>query len=104
MATLREQGLGVPIMFVQVTDPVGNGFVASLARPGGNITGFTNFEFSIGTKWTDALKHHRAARYPGRAHLQPGDRAVRRPVPAAGGGRGSCLRRDADHGRRALRC
>jgi putative ABC transport system substrate-binding protein len=38
MAALREQGLDVPIMFVQVTDPVGNGFVASLARPGGNIT------------------------------------------------------------------
>ena len=56
MAALREQGLGVPIMFVQVTDPVGNGFVASLARPGGNITGFTNFEFSIGTKWLEALK------------------------------------------------
>jgi putative ABC transport system substrate-binding protein len=56
MAALREQGLGVPIIFVQVTDPVGNGFVASLARPGGNITGFTNFEFSIGTKWLEALK------------------------------------------------
>jgi putative ABC transport system substrate-binding protein len=56
MAALREKGLGVPIMFVQVTDPVGNGFVASLARPGGNITGFTNFEFSIGTKWLEALK------------------------------------------------
>ena len=56
MAALREQGLDVPIMFVQVTDPVGNGFVASLARPGGNITGFTNFEFSIGTKWLEALK------------------------------------------------
>ena len=55
MTALREQGL-VPIMFVQVTDPVGNGFVASLARPGGNITGFTNFEFSIGTKWLEALK------------------------------------------------
>src|ERR1700747_3176425 len=50
MAALQEQGLGVPIMFVQVTDPVGNGFVASLGRPGGHITGFTNFEFSIGTK------------------------------------------------------
>src|SRR5215831_6124073 len=56
MAALREQALGVPIMFVQVTDPVGNGFAASLARPGGNITGFTNFEFSIGTKWLEALK------------------------------------------------
>src|SRR6516165_6400955 len=56
MAALREQGLGVPIMFVQVTDPVGQGLVPNLARPGGHITGFTNFEFSIGTKWLEALK------------------------------------------------
>src|SRR5262249_35541022 len=46
MAVLREQGLSVPIMFVQVTDPVGQGLVPNLARPGGHITGFTNFEFS----------------------------------------------------------
>jgi putative tryptophan/tyrosine transport system substrate-binding protein len=56
MAALREQGLSVPIMFVQVTDPVGQGLVPNLARPGGHITGFTNFEFSIGTKWLEALK------------------------------------------------
>jgi putative tryptophan/tyrosine transport system substrate-binding protein len=46
----------VPIVFTQVPDPVGNGFVASLAHPGGNITGFTNFEFSIGGKLLGALK------------------------------------------------
>lgn len=46
-----------PIVFVQVTDPVGNGFVPNLARPGGNLTGFTNFEFTIGSKWLEALKH-----------------------------------------------
>src|ERR1700746_311383 len=51
MAALQEQGLSVPITFVQVTDPVGQGLVPNLARPGGHITGFTNFEFSIGTKW-----------------------------------------------------
>src|SRR5260370_8367699 len=51
MAALREQGLSVPIMFVQVTDPVGQGLVPNLARPGGHITGFINFEFSIRTKW-----------------------------------------------------
>jgi putative tryptophan/tyrosine transport system substrate-binding protein len=56
MAALQEQGLSVPIMFVQVTDPVGQGLVPNLARPGGHITGFTNFEFSIGTKWLEALK------------------------------------------------
>jgi putative tryptophan/tyrosine transport system substrate-binding protein len=47
----------VPIVFVQVTDPIGNGFVPNLARPGGNLTGFTNFEFTIGSKWLEALKH-----------------------------------------------
>ncbi len=46
----------VPIVFVQVIDPVGTGLVASLARPGSNITGFTNFEFSMGGKWLEILK------------------------------------------------
>jgi len=46
----------VPIVFVQVTDPVGSGFVPALARPGGNITGFTLFEFGISAKWIELLK------------------------------------------------
>jgi putative tryptophan/tyrosine transport system substrate-binding protein len=46
----------VPIVFVQVVDPVGAGFVASLARPGGNATGFTTFEYGIGAKWLELLK------------------------------------------------
>src|ERR1700730_14402630 len=46
----------VPIVFVQVVDPVGAGLVASLARPGGNATGFTNFEFGIAGKWVELLK------------------------------------------------
>lgn len=46
----------VPIVFVQVADAVGGGFVNSLARPGGNATGFTNFEFDISTKWLEILK------------------------------------------------
>src|SRR5262249_56930873 len=41
----------IPIIFTMVSDPVGQGFVASLARPGGNATGFSSFEFSIGGKW-----------------------------------------------------
>jgi putative tryptophan/tyrosine transport system substrate-binding protein len=43
-------------VFVSVTDPVSNGFVADLARPGGNITGFTNFEATMGGKWIELLK------------------------------------------------
>ena len=46
----------VPIVFVIVPDPVGAGFVDSLARPGGNATGFINFEYSIGAKWLELLK------------------------------------------------
>ena len=56
VTALHEQTRKVPIVFVQVTDPVGEGFVASLAHPGGNITGITNFEFSIGSKWLEILK------------------------------------------------
>jgi putative tryptophan/tyrosine transport system substrate-binding protein len=46
----------VPIVFVQVPDPVGAGFVESLARPGGNATGFTIFEYGISGKWLELLK------------------------------------------------
>jgi putative ABC transport system substrate-binding protein len=41
---------------VQVTDPLGSGFVPNLARPGGDLTGFTNFEFAISGKWLQTLK------------------------------------------------
>jgi putative tryptophan/tyrosine transport system substrate-binding protein len=56
LAALR-QDKPLPIVFVQVTDPVGGGFVPNLARPGGSLTGFTSFEFTIGSKWLEALKH-----------------------------------------------
>ena len=46
----------VPIVFVETTDPVNRGLVASLARPGGNTTGFTQFEFGISGKWLELLK------------------------------------------------
>jgi ABC-type uncharacterized transport system substrate-binding protein len=54
LAPLQRQA--VPIVFVQVSDPVKLGFVANLARPGGNITGFANFEHPIGGKWLELLK------------------------------------------------
>jgi putative ABC transport system substrate-binding protein len=46
----------VPIVFTQLTDPVGAGIVESLGRPGGNATGFTNFEYGISGKWLELLK------------------------------------------------
>src|SRR5216684_1324094 len=49
-------GRTVQIVFVLVIDPVGAGFVASLARPGGNATGFTIFEYGISGKWLELLK------------------------------------------------
>jgi len=56
LAALRQEKT-LPIVFVQVTDPIGGGFVPNLARHGGSLTGFTSFEFTIGSKWLEALKH-----------------------------------------------
>jgi putative ABC transport system substrate-binding protein len=56
LAAVRQETSSVPIVFVNISDPVGSGFVDSLVRPGGNVTGFTNFEYSIGTKWLEMLK------------------------------------------------
>jgi putative tryptophan/tyrosine transport system substrate-binding protein len=55
-ATLQQKTRIVPIVFAQAADPVGTGLVASLARPGGNITGFTSFEHGFSAKWLQLLK------------------------------------------------
>jgi putative tryptophan/tyrosine transport system substrate-binding protein len=72
----RAQTQKIPIVFAQITDPVARGFVASLRRPGGNVTGFTNFEASLGGKWLGLLKG-------GSAEARPLSDAVqsRRGVP-----------------------
>jgi putative ABC transport system substrate-binding protein len=56
VVALRQATRTIPIVFVQVVDPIGPGFVMSLARPGGNITGYVNFEFSMAGKWLETLK------------------------------------------------
>ena len=56
LVALRRATRIIPIIFVQVSDPVGSGFVRSLAHPAGNATGFTNFESSMGSKWLELLK------------------------------------------------
>jgi len=53
---LQQVTRTVPIVFVLVVDPVGSGFVNSLARPGGNATGFTSYDYGIGAKWLEVLK------------------------------------------------
>jgi putative ABC transport system substrate-binding protein len=55
-SALRHATRAVPIVFTRVTDPVGQGFVASMAQPGTNTTGFTNYEDAMGSKWIDLLK------------------------------------------------
>jgi putative ABC transport system substrate-binding protein len=56
VAPLQRATSVIPIVFTQASDPVGSGFVASLARPGGNITGFQGFEPAIGGKWLEMLR------------------------------------------------
>jgi ABC-type uncharacterized transport system substrate-binding protein len=53
---LREETDTIPIVFVQISDPIGSGFITNLAHPGGNITEFTNFESSMVGKWVEMLK------------------------------------------------
>jgi putative ABC transport system substrate-binding protein len=55
VAALRQQKSTIPIVFMNVTDPVGQGFVESLARPGGTITGFSNFDAPMAGKWLQML-------------------------------------------------
>jgi putative tryptophan/tyrosine transport system substrate-binding protein len=78
VVSLQQLTSAVPIVFVSVVDPVGSGFVASLARPGGNITGFMLFEYSISGKWLELLKQiaPRVTRVA----------VVRDPAIASGGG------------------
>lgn len=69
----------IPIVFAAVSDPVGDGFVASLAHPGGNVTGFSNFDSEIGGKWVELL--HEIAPEVRHAAL------VFNPMTAPGGGK-----------------
>jgi putative ABC transport system substrate-binding protein len=56
VAALQQATRSVPVVFAQVADPVSGGFVASLAKPGGNITGFAAFDYTMGAKWVELLK------------------------------------------------
>ena len=56
VAALVEQTKTVPIVFANIVDPLGRGFISDMARPGGNVTGILNYEFSMGGKWLETLK------------------------------------------------
>ena len=56
IGALQHLTHSIPIVFANIIDPVGAGFVASLAHPGGNITGFTSFDYSLGGKWLEILR------------------------------------------------
>src|SRR5262249_59963602 len=56
IGALQQLTKTIPVVFAQVVDPVSSGFVESLARPGGNMTGFTSLDYSISTKWLAVLK------------------------------------------------
>ena len=92
----------VPIVFVIVTDPVGAGFVESLARPGGNVTGFMAFEYSMSGKWLELLKADRAARDASGGPSGSGHRLRDRPVRRHPD-RGAVVRGGGEPGRRARR-
>jgi len=88
VAELRKLTTTLPMVFVQVTDPVGSGFVPNLSRPGGNATGFTNFEFSISGKWLQTLKEVapavRRAAVLFNPQTAPFAEALLQPIEAAG--------------------
>ena len=69
-AALLKQTRTIPIVFTVVSDPVGEHFVESLARPGGNATGFTNVEFSLTGKWLELLKEVAPGDQTRRIHIQ----------------------------------
>jgi putative tryptophan/tyrosine transport system substrate-binding protein len=56
LTVIRQATNTVSVVFVQVSDPIEQGFVASITKPGGNLTGFSMYEFSVGGKWVDLLK------------------------------------------------
>jgi putative tryptophan/tyrosine transport system substrate-binding protein len=84
MPALTQATRTVPIVFLLAPDPVGSGFVESLSRPGGNVTGFTPFEFGMSGKWLELLKE-----------LTPGIKraaVLRDPIDPAGIGQFGAIR------------
>ena len=82
-AALHRETKKVPLVFLIVSDPIGSGFVESLPRPGGNVTGFINLELSLVEKWLELLKEIAPAGSACRRHVQSANCAIRRILFAA---------------------
>ena len=87
LAPLQRATRSIPIVFMGVIDPVGGGFVASLAKPGGNTTGFVAFEYTIGAKWLELLKEIATFRDPGGSAARSLECIRDRPVCGHSSGR-----------------
>ena len=110
MPALQQTTRTVPIVFATIIDPVGAGFVESLARPGGNVTGFSLFEYGISGKWLELIKEIAPRVTRVRCFATP-MRARGRPVrhyPVGGavvrGGVASCRRARCRRDRAFRRC
>ena len=99
---LQQMTRTVPIVFANVSDPVAFGFVDSLARPGGNTTGFMQFEFGLSAKWLELLKQDRAGRDASGSPSRSRRRKRHHPV-CRHSGYGAVAQRRGKPGQRARR-
>ena len=83
VSILMQETRTIPIVFVFIGDPIGSGYAATIARPGANITGFSNFEAPIGGKWLEMLKEIAPSNETDRLCLSPG--SVTPPAVLEGG-------------------
>jgi len=96
LGAMQQANSTIPIIFIGVADPVGQGFVPSLARPAGNMTGFGLEEPSMGAKWVELLKEVAPAVAHSTILFQPGKRPVCPYVSAVDGSRRSFGRSHAE--------
>ena len=102
LAALQQATRIIPIVFVGAIDPVGAGVVASLARPGGNATGFTLYEFGLSGKWLELLKQF-VPRITRAGILRDSDNNRRRRSVCSTPGRGPVIRSRVEPARRTRR-
>ena len=80
VVAMQKQTDSIPIVFVQISDPIGGGFITNLARPDGNITGFTNFEVFNGRQMGGIAQRDGAGRLAGRVSVQSANGSICHPI------------------------